>query len=358
MNKRGSALANVLMVVTVLMILGTVALRFVAADASFSRLDYNRSSALQLAEGGVDYGMLLITTHTGELSVAGEYSPQEGITVEVFDLGNNYYRIVSTAVVNNSTRSVEVELSYNPMESPFSYSLFIGEELIGDLRNVTFVSPVFIAACAVEFGPNVVFQEGVHFECPTVQITGTYELGLGAEVTYGPTGYSLPEVDITALGQNATNDDPITNNPGSTDVAFENLTGFNYYSGNVEISWQGNVSSPAAAADGYVVIVAEGNVRLSGNSNIDYDPVDALIIIAGGDVTGAHGDDIQNVQLPLYIYSQGNVLVRNNLTNVHSVMGQGVSMGSGTQEVSLHPDDIPGLQDAWPSVLKITNWKN
>ena len=358
MNRRGSALVSVLIVVSVLMILGTVAIRFVAADANFSLLDYNRSRALQVAEGGVDYGMMLITNQDGELSVEGVYSPQEGVTVEVFDLGDNYYRIVSTAVVNNSTRSVEVELSYNPMESPFSYSLFIGDEQLEVLRNVTFVAPVFIGACAVEFGSQVVFEAGVHFECPDVQITGTYELGPDAEVTYGPTGYSLPEVDITALGQNATNDDPITNNPDSTEVVFESLTGFNYYSGDVEITWQGSPSSPAAATDGYVVIVAEGNVRLSGNSNIDYDPVDALIIIAGGDVTGAHGDDIQNVQLPLYILSQGTVLVRNNLTNVQSVMGKGVSMGSGTQEVSFSTEEVPGLEDAWPSVLKITNWKN
>lgn len=364
MDKRGGALVNVLMVTSVLMILGVVALQIVVSDTNFSRLDFNRSQAFHLAEGGIDYAINQIVGKEEGVSIDGTYQPSEGLTVEITELDENHFLILSTAVVHNSTRAIEVELLYDPMEFPFAYSLYVGEEVVGDLRNVTFNSPVYIAACSIEFGPNVYFNAGVHFECENVVFNdGKYTkenppfvVAAGYEATYGDTGTEFPEVEISALAVHAVNDDPITNNPDSTVVDFSHLTSFNYYKGDVEIVWSGKVESPAMS--GYIVIVSEGNVRFNGNSNIDYKPEDDLIVLAAGTVSGNHNEDIQNIQLPLYIYSMDEIMARNNLTNLRSLIGKRVGMGSGTNVVSELPEGIPGLEEVWPSVIKILRWKN
>ncbi len=373
MNKRGSALVNVLVVVTVLMILGMAAMRFVAADANFSRMDYNRSEALQVAEGGIDYAMEKIGTLGEGESLNGEFHPSDGLVVEITDWGNGTYTIKSTATEKNSTRTIEVEVSRLPATNPFDYSLFIGSsETTGHIRNVTFHNPVYIASRVLDFGPGVVFAGGVHFEHEEheLEFTGshTYTIATGApEATFGESGMGLPDIDVYSLKPYADNLDTsnTNNNLNSTQVEWEHLKTFNFFSGDVDITWGGNASSPAAATEGYIVIVADGDVRFIGNSNLDYTPFDAVIVFANGSASGAlkkdkEAEPIDNVQLPLWIYAKETVVSRNNLNNLHSLVGDVVTIGEGNQPIEAGeiPVGVPGLDDLWPSKLRITNWKN
>lgn len=364
MNKRGSILINVLIITSVLMIIGLMALRVVAADMKFARSDHDRAVALQIAEGGLDHGIELILQAQEDDIVTGTHVVAENITIEIQDKGNNRYLIVSTGVHRNSSRTVNLLVYHRPI---FGHSLYVGSaDAPLELKNVYFEGPVQICSKEVIFGPNVTFQAGVHFEHSDVVITGSstppFALGFGAEVTYGPTEV-VPSLHIELLADVGQNHEPGINDINSTYVDFNNLKVYNYYDvPTLQVDWGGTVTAPPGE-ERLVVIINTGNVAFIGNSSIPETLGVRLIIISGGDIYGVtSAEQLQSIHVPLYLFAQGSIKINNGMKNIRSVVALGsFLLGSGNEEWEFHrfnPIVIPGLEDAWGTFMTIGKWSN
>ncbi|HCX79359.1 MAG TPA: hypothetical protein DG577_08090, partial [Firmicutes bacterium] len=388
MDKRGSALLNVLIVTAVLMILGALLLQVVAADVKLSRKDYNRADALQLAEGGIDYAIERIAA-AGTTGLLGIHTfDLENVSVELENitdpnyigfLGYQEYRVTSTAVQDNSTRTIEVKISHNPFSGPFEYSVYVGgknstnltvdlknESAIErpvvictenlELKNVIFNETVIINSRTAVLGPDVQFNNGVYFvDCTVTSLnnTGYTVLPADSEFYVGLDylqNFVYPKVDISYFADNpqfTTWEKGVLSPWQDTgEIQMVNLSSRNYFPDTVVIKWDTNSNFPSPLDDNTLVIVSEGDIRMDGVGNIDHESY-SLILIAGGDVIGPNYDVVKNIQVPLYIYAGKDIKCGNNLSNLRSTIALGhLMLGSGMSSFHDFFNEIPALTEA------------
>lgn len=149
MNNKGGALITVLIISAVLLILGLIAMQVVMADSSSALRDRSRSVSMQMAEGGLDFGLELIRDNLSDLMLLdgttynlSDYG--EDITVEINRHSDTIYVVTSTATAGDMSRTVKayVEVQSTPSQD-IVYSIFTGLLGNGTVNNVTFEEPVY-----------------------------------------------------------------------------------------------------------------------------------------------------------------------------------------------------------------------
>jgi hypothetical protein len=406
MNKRGSALVNVLAVIVVLMIVGVSLMQIVSADTVTARRDQDGAFALQMAEGGIDFGIDLL--NLGPTKVLGENMnwPGYGMSTTPFvvDLGGGdtvevsveqypsldgtpRFIVTSTATKNSSTRKLQaVVAQFHGDGQMFPYSLFVAgnptpvePQPEWDLiLNMTIEGSVLIGANRVRVDNGTKFLGSVHFRSDYVWIHSNTEFDARSPniATHDP----HTEVFVAVSNQNQANRHwtrhlhskidatPFPNIPiveyatkpefyvwNQSVVNFADLKEFNYFPGDVTL-WLEKDKLPIPNK---VVIACNGTVNFDAASNFQFNSprLTYVIIMAEKDIIGVEklankGSDKKDKEINLYMYAKGSIITGQNIV-MSSVMAQVVSFHNNPGIIKA-PD--PRVFDSFPQYMR-DHWK-
>lgn len=396
LNQRGSALLNVMATVAMLLILGFGLMQAVNADSLLAIRNADVTHAIQMAEGGIDYGLeMLIAGSQGVLGEAnwpglGSSVPllitvEEGnveVTIEEI-VPEKDYVITSTSFRGNASRQIKVYVThYGDISAPFSHSLFVGGQGsdILQLKNLTIHGSVYIAAKNVEID-HVKFNGDLHFASETVKISGNSQLNM-LQAKASREAYTVVTVQGGGSNHWANNMEVVSNIQQIPDIdisTFAGVEGFttrsvssilfsqldrlNYFEGDVTIVF----NKDEYPTEVKMVVASIGSVTFE-CSDGQYLPDIArtLVVMAGGDILGV--DKISNKatnkpKVDLYLYSKGSIYTEKNIY-VSSIMAQMISTHSQNYTIQApNPavfDDLPDeIRSAWGvSGYRITKWEN
>lgn len=395
MDQRGSALLNVLAVVAMLLILGFGLMQAVNSDFVLAIRDADVTHAIQMAEGGIDYGLEMLIAGSDDTigepnwPGEGESSPfiievDEG-EVEVFIeeiVPEKEYLITSRSYRENATRQIKAYVTrYGDVGVGFTHSLFIGGEGLDpgaevELKNLVIHGDVYIAIPKVYLS-GVTFNGNVHFASQEVHFSGNNQLSIQAKATaehdtnvYGvnashwasnmqrvPNRQELPDVEISDLKAIADEDFS-----GETSVSFSQLKRVNYFDRDVTINFVKN-TYPSEVK---MVVACEGSVTFNAPSDYQVDMDRILIVMAGVDISGVEKitkKADKKPKLDLYLYAKRFILTEQNIYP-SSLMAQSIGTHSQKYEIKApNPavfDDLPiEVRNVWRvSGYKITKWEN
>lgn len=399
-NQRGSALLNVLAVVATLLILGFGLMQAINSDAILAIRDADVTHAIQMAEGGVDYGLEMLISGPeealGELNWPGEGSGQpffieveEGdveVTVEEI-VPEKEFLITSRSQCEKAVRQIKAWVThYGDIANPFSYSLFVGGGEEEDpeaewdlvLKNLTIHGSVYIASKRVLID-DVKFNGDVHFasnyvyvakgELNQLQAKATREEFTVVEEKHNNPNHWANKMEVVSDIQDIpdVNIDELQSVPGFTKwtsdtVYFSQLDRLNYFDGDVTIKFNNNHPTEVK-----MVVACTGNVTFF-NDQGQYNPDinRTLIVMAEEDVIGVERISTKATNKPkvdLYLYSKGSIHTEQNIYP-SSIMAEWISVHNQNYTVQApNPavfDDLPDeLRKAWDiSGYRITRWEN
>lgn len=394
LDQRGSALLNVLAVVAMLLILGFGLMQAINSDAILAVRDADVTHAIQMAEGGIDYGLEMLIA--GPADVLGELNwpdlgsgtpfiieVEEGeveVTIEELEPEKRFL-ITSRSYRKNAVRQIKAYVThYGDVANPFSYSLFIGgtgSETV-QLKNLTIHGSVYIAAESVQID-NVTFNGDVHFASKNATISGNSKLNIlqakatreahtEVTVTGGSSNHwanlmevvsdeqSLPDVNIAGFQTMAGFKDW-----GVNQVYYSQLDKLNFFSGDVTIIFNKNHPSQTK-----MVVASSGSVTFrSDQGQYETDINRTLIVMAEDNIYDVDKISVKagKPKVDLYLYSKGNIETGQNIYPC-SIMAEWI--GSHPQNYSIaapNPavfDDLPEeIRQAWGSSgYRITRWEN
>lgn len=394
LNQRGSALLNVMAVVAMLLILGFGLMQAINSDAILAVRDADVTHAIQMAEGGIDYGIEMLIAGPddvlGELNwpVVGSGTPfvievEEGeveVLIEEIVPGKQFL-ITSKSYRKNAVRQIKAYVThYGDAANPFAYSLFIGgagsEEL--ELKNLTIHGSVYIAAEEVVIS-NVTFNGDVHFASKNVIISGNSKLNmLQAKATReehtvvtvqgGSAGHwanfmevvadeqTLPDVNISGfLALEGFHDWKVD------EVPYTELKRLNFFDRDVTIVFENNHPIPDK-----MVVACTGSVTFrSDQGQYQTDINRTLIVMAEENIYDVDKISVKagKPKVDLYLYSKGVIETAQNIYP-SSIMAEWI--GSHPQNYSISApnpaifEDLPDeIRQAWGSSgYRITRWEN
>lgn len=399
LNQRGSALLNVLAVVAMLLILGFGLMQAVNSDFLLAIRDADVTHAIQMAEGGIDYGLELLVAGPDE--VLGELNwPEVGsgvpFLIEVEEgeveviieeiVPEKQFLITSRSVRENALRQIKAYVThYGDVANPFSYSLFVGGQ--GDdpaaeydlvLKNLTIHGSVYIASNRVLLD-DVKFNGDVHFASSYVYVKKAELNVLQAKATREESTVIAGNINASHWAKKMEVVSDIQEMPNvaiselknidgfytwtATAVNFSELKRLNYFPNDVTIVFQDG-QNPTEVK---MVVACNGSITFQcANGQYHPDQKRSLIVMAEGDILGV--ERISNKannkpKVDLYLYSKESIITEQNIY-VSSIMAQWISVHNQNYSIQApNPaifDDLPDeLRDAWGiSGYRITWWEN
>ena len=396
LNQRGSALLNVMAAVAMLLILGFGLMQAINSDSVLAVRNSDVTHAIQMAEGGIDYGLELLIAGSeeilGELNWPGIGDGElflievdEGdveVTIEEI-VPEKEFVITSRSYRKNAIRQIKVYVThYGDINAPFSHSLFIGgEDSDPDdevtLQNLTIHGSVYIAAKNVKL-INVTFNGDVHFASEQVTFQGNCSLNIQAKAT------AEAYTDVLGVNTNhwASNMERVSDLQQIPDVAisdFQSMAGFedwgvssvpfhhlkrlNYFDQDVTIVFNDNHGFPSEAK---MVVAGSGSVTFEAQGNYQVDMNRTLIVMAEGDIidVGKISNKANNKpKVDLYLYSKGSIQTDQNIYP-SSIMAQMIGTHSQNYVINAPDpavfDDLPDeIRNTWgASGYRITKWEN
>lgn len=385
---------NVLAVVAMLLIVGFSLMQVVNADFLLSIRDADVTHAIQMAEGGIDFGLEMLIAGAEEVLGEGLSWPPVGdgvpfcIEVEEGDVEvtieeivpEKQFLITSRSYRENAIRQIKAYVThYGDMANPFSYSLFVGGQ--GDtplvLKNLTIHGSVYIAADEVVI-EHVTFNGDVHFASRKVTVSTNSQLNMlqakatcedYTEVVVGSTShwaYLMERVsDIQEIPNVAIDNFRTLGGFFPWDVStvyFSQLKRLNFFDGDVTIVFNKNHPSETK-----IVVASTGTVTFqSDQGQYQTDINRTLIVMAEADIRNVEKISVKATNKPkvdLYLYSKGSIETEQNIYP-SSIMAQWISVHNQNYTVNApNPavfDDLPDeLRQAWGiSGFKITKWEN
>lgn len=411
-NQRGSALINVMAVVAMLLIVGFALMQAINSDALLSVRDADVTHSMQMAEGGIDFGIeMLMAGPEQALGVGLQWPPvgagtpfvinvEEGqveVTIEEIEADKRYL-VTSKAFREAAIRVLQAEITQYTTGDPFPYSLYVGGQVSDPtaeydlvLDNLAFNGSVYLAANRVYIGPNVDFEGDVHFAGSSVYICKQASFDLTrAKATREPSTvittdatseshwtrfidpvsslYTMPDIPISEY---ATSSD-FRNWGNCGTILYSGLEQYNYFEGDIDIQLQKGEHPDFTK----MVIVcgkdADGNGGSVNFSNYDgssfqYQPAQdtVVIIMADASITGVEKITTKGNGpiVNFYLYAKESITTEQNVY-LSSVIAQVVTFHN-QKNVIQAPD--PRVFDELPPMVKedwgikgfsVTKWTN